>query len=74
VIAAFGATALGTGLRLGELQALVWDSGGLHLERRRVVVKGTRDRSGAIVDTKSRRPREVPRLAPTWSPGSGSTV
>lgn len=60
VIGAFVATALGTGLRLGELQALVWGRGGIDLERRVVVVKATRDRTGEIVDTKSRRPREVP--------------
>jgi integrase len=59
-IGALIALALGSGLRLGELQALAWGDGGLELERRRVRVRGTRDRTGDIVETKSRRPRDVP--------------
>jgi integrase len=59
-LGALVAMALGTGLRLGELQALVWGREGLDLERRRVVVRATRDRTGELVETKSRRPREVP--------------
>ena len=54
------ATALGTGLRLGELEALVWGPEGLDLERGVVVVTATRDRTGERVLPKSRRSREVP--------------
>lgn len=54
------ATGLATGLRLGELQALTWGADGVDLDRGVVVVTGTRDRGGAIVEPKSRRTREVP--------------
>lgn len=59
-VGALVATALGTGLRLGELQALAWGADGLDLERRRIVVRATRDRTGELVDPKSRRSRVVP--------------
>jgi integrase len=54
------APALGTGLRLGELQALAWGKEGLDLERAAVVVQATRDRTGELLPPKSRRVREVP--------------
>lgn len=59
-IAALVATALGTGLRLGELQALRWGAGGLDLDRAVLIVEATRDRTGERVLPKSRRSREVP--------------
>ncbi len=54
------AMALATGLRLGELQAVVWGPAGVDLDARQVRVAGTRDRAGAIVATKSRQVRVVP--------------
>lgn len=60
VIGAMVATALDTGLRLGELQAVPWGPDGLDLDARRVRVAITRDRTGALVTTKSRRERTVP--------------
>jgi integrase len=54
------ALALGTGLRLGEMQALRWGSDGLDLERRRLAVTATRDWTGELVPPKSGRSRTVP--------------
>lgn len=56
-------TAIGTGLRIGELRALRWQD--VDLERARIRVARTLTRTGFDVP-KSRRPR-------TWSPRCGST-
>ena len=60
VIGPLVAVALATGLRLGELQAVAWGPDGVDVDAGLVHVLATRDRTGVIVPTKSRRPRTVP--------------
>src|SRR5262249_25637086 len=59
-VGALVALALGTGLRLGEMRALVWGPEGLDGDARAVQVHSTLDRGRRLVPTKSRRSRVVP--------------
>lgn len=76
----FVALALATGLRDSEMRGLWWGPEGLDLASRVVHVRRARDRGGELVETKSRRPRDVPVGADTaarmreWRMASGRPV
>jgi integrase len=59
-IGPFVALAIATGMRRGELEALVWGPDGLDLAVGQVRIAVTLDPSGAIVSTKNRDTRAVP--------------